>query len=207
LSPDGKQIAFVSPHQNHWKVFVVPTEGGGAQELLPEAHDDELDPAWSADGKRLVFGHNADRGLSLEMVDLQSRQASNIPKSEKLFSPRWSPDGRYIAAMSADSLNMFLFDMATQTWSDPISDNAQIGFPNWSGDSKDIYFDESGPDPSFRRLHVGSKSTEKLFSLRDIRLFNHNIIGTWTGVAPDGTPLFTRDSSTQEIYALDVEWP
>jgi hypothetical protein len=29
----------------------------------------------------------------------------------------------------------------------------------------------------------------------------------WLGLAPDDSPLFARDISTSEIYALDVEWP
>jgi hypothetical protein len=29
----------------------------------------------------------------------------------------------------------------------------------------------------------------------------------WNGVAPDGSPILVRDISTQEIYALDVQFP
>ncbi len=29
----------------------------------------------------------------------------------------------------------------------------------------------------------------------------------WTELAPDGSPLFVRDASIQEIYALDWETP
>jgi hypothetical protein len=32
-------------------------------------------------------------------------------------------------------------------------------------------------------------------------------VGTWLGVAPDGSALITRDIGVQEIYALDVKWP
>jgi hypothetical protein len=31
--------------------------------------------------------------------------------------------------------------------------------------------------------------------------------GAWTGVTPDGSALFVRNVSTQEIYALDVALP
>jgi hypothetical protein len=31
--------------------------------------------------------------------------------------------------------------------------------------------------------------------------------GQWSGLTPDGVPLFTRDTSVMEIYALDVELP
>lgn len=32
-------------------------------------------------------------------------------------------------------------------------------------------------------------------------------VGTWFGIAPDGSVLVTRDIGTQEIYAVDVKWP
>jgi len=38
-------------------------------------------------------------------------------------------------------------------------------------------------------------------------LFFGNVVGTWSGLAPDGSPLFTRDTSTEEIYALDLDLP
>lgn len=31
--------------------------------------------------------------------------------------------------------------------------------------------------------------------------------GLWGGLAPDNSRLFVRDTSTQEIYALDVDLP
>jgi hypothetical protein len=33
------------------------------------------------------------------------------------------------------------------------------------------------------------------------------MVGEWSGLTPDGLPLFTRDMSIEEIYALDVELP
>ena len=32
-------------------------------------------------------------------------------------------------------------------------------------------------------------------------------LGDWSGITPDGSPLFVRDVSTDEIYALDLELP
>jgi hypothetical protein len=29
----------------------------------------------------------------------------------------------------------------------------------------------------------------------------------WRGVTPDGSPLIARQAGTQEIYALDVDFP
>jgi len=70
-----------------------------------------------------------------------------------------------------------------------------------------LYFDEGGADPTFRRVKVGAAGSEVLFSLKGIpRSFSY-MVGEWSGLTPDGFPLFTRDISAEEIYALDVELP
>jgi hypothetical protein len=42
--------------------------------------------------------------------------------------------------------------------------------------------------------------------LKDLHQFTTRI-GPWSGIAPDGSPLFVRDLSTDEIYTLDLELP
>ena len=205
-SPDGKQIAFVAVHDSKWKIFLISSRGGTPQELLPQVDDNEVDPVWSPEGTQLAFGGLATSG-PIQLVDLKTRKVSAIPGSDGLFSPRWSPDGRYLASLSQDSQKMLFFDFGGQKWSEPIAENARIGFPTWSQDGKYCYFDEGGTNPSFRRVKVGASHSETLFSLKGMLLFRANVAGTWSGLAPDGSALFVRDISTQEIYALDVELP
>ncbi len=205
-SPDGKQIAFVNLHDNNWKVSLISALGGAPQELVPEEKEDEADPVFSSDGAQLAFG-DVGAGRVIRLVDLQTHRVSYIPGSKGWFSPRWSPDGRTIATLSQDSLKVAFFDCKNQKWSEPIAESAAIGFPTWSRDSKYLYFDEGGTDPTFRRIKVGAASSEMLFRLKGISRAGSNMVGEWSGLTPDGLPLFTRDISIQEIYALDVELP
>jgi len=205
-SPDGKQIAFVSVHDNNWKIFLMSAKGGTPQELLPQDKEDEADPVFSSEGMQIALGDIGSARV-IRVVDLQTHQVSIVPGSEGWFSPRWSPDGRYLAALSQDSLKAAFFDLKNQKWSDPISENAPIGFPTWSKDSKYLYFDEGGAEPSFRRIKFGAPSSEMLFPLKGIYRAGSDMVGEWSGLTPDGLPLFTRDISIQEIYALDVELP
>jgi len=145
--------------------------------------------------------------LTIDIADVKTRQVSSIPGSEGLFSPRWSPDGRYLAALSQDSLDVLFFDFKTHKWSEPIKENVNIGFPTWSPDGKYLYFDAAGPEPAFRRIKAGGARSESLFSLKGMPLFFSNIVGNWSGLTPDGSPLFVRDLSTEEIYALDLDLP
>ena len=205
-SPDGKQIAFIAVHDDFWKIFLTSAQGGTSQELLPNAKEVEADPVFSSDGAQLAFGEVA--GVRpIRLVDLKTQRVSVIPGSEGLFSPRWSPDGRYLAALSQDSLKLAFFDFKNQKWFEPIAEPAVIGFPTWSRDSQYLYFDEGGTDPAFRRIKVGATSSEMLFSLKGLPRAASNMVGAWSGLTPDGFPLFTRDTTVQEIYALDVELP
>ncbi len=205
-SPDGTQIAFIGVHGPNWKIFFISAQGGTPQELLPQEKDDEVDPAFSPDGTQLAFGGvGGRRGIGL--VDLKTRRVSSVSGSEGLFSPRWSPDGRYLAALSQESLKILFFDFKNQKWSQPIAENAAIGFPTWSRDGKYLYFNEGGADPTFRRIKVGATGSETLFTLKGMPLSFSNMVGEWSGLTPDGVPLFTRDISAVEIYALDAELP
>jgi hypothetical protein len=41
---------------------------------------------------------------------------TQVPGSDGLFSPRWSSDGRYIAALSLDQRWLLLYDVTTHAW-------------------------------------------------------------------------------------------
>jgi len=148
-SPDGKTIAFVASERGKpWKIFLVPSQGGPATELLPEERN-EVDVDWSADGKQLVFGRVAElapiEAINIQVVDVATRNVTVLPGSENLFSPRWSPDGRYIAAMTADFRTLLRFDVASQKWIEWLEmPENMLSFPAWSSDSRYIYFEIRG---------------------------------------------------------------
>ena len=207
-SPDGKQIVFSGGQFGKpAKISLVSAQGGTVQELLSESRS-EMDPTWSPDGKRIAFGRLAfAEDQDIEVLDLQTHQVSVLPGSQGIFSPRWSPDGRFLVAVGSDSRKLVLFDFQTQKWTDWVTQTTDLGFPAWSRDSKYLYFDSTfSNDQSYRRLKVGDTKSEEAVSLKNLRRY-FSSIGLWSGLAPDGTPIFVRDISTQEIYALDVQLP
>jgi hypothetical protein len=54
---------------------------------------------------------------AIHMLDLKTRQVSTLSGSEGLYSPHWSPGGRYIVAMSLDSPKLMLFDFSNHNGS------------------------------------------------------------------------------------------
>jgi len=211
-SPDGTQIAYIDAQPGRpWKAFLISAQGGTPQEMLSETHT-QADETWSPDGKKLAFGRTQQTGtsepLAIQIVDLATRQLSPIPGSANLFSPRWSPDGQYLAAITADSQKLLLYSFKTQKWSDWITEPGAIGYPNWSRDGTYLYYDNTFTDrPTFRRVKVGQTRSELLADLKDLHRYSSPVAGAWSGVAPDGSALFARDLGTSEIYALDLDLP
>jgi Tol biopolymer transport system component len=138
-SPDGTRIAFAAaPPGGLWKVYVVSAQGGNPQ-MVTHGPNDELDPTWSPDGDTLIFGQFVRTpGMRIYSVNLRTGRVSTIPGSEGMFSPRMSPDGRFIAATdSAEGVKLLLFDRNSQKWSLVAEDkNFGGGWQVWSNDSR-----------------------------------------------------------------------
>jgi Tol biopolymer transport system component len=144
----------------------------------------------------------------LQSSEIKSRQVSTVPGSEGLFSPRWSPYGRFLAAIpSHDQGKLMLFDFQTQKWSEWTRDVGQMGFISWSPDEKHLYFDTlRSTNDFFNRVSLGQHRVELTVDLKGINRFL-GPWGQWSGIMPDGSPILVRDISVDEIYALDVQWP
>jgi dipeptidyl aminopeptidase/acylaminoacyl peptidase len=209
-SPDGRQIAYhAAEFGKPWKIFVVSAEGGPAQELLQE-NTAEMDVTWSADGTQLAFGRLSymdTANAQLYVADIKTRTVSPIPDSKGLYSPRWSPDGRYLSAVSVEaSRRLMLYDFHSQKWSEWSTENDNFDYGQWSANGKYFYWENFGTNPKCRRIKLGEHRVEDLFSLNSLRRY-FGVFGSWSGQAPDDSRVFVRDVSTQHIYALDVAFP
>ena len=200
-SPNGKEISFYGFAVGETsKLYLVSSDGGSPRQVTPQETSAQYDDSWSPDGTRIVFGGSpADPDSSIRIVDVKTGQISTLPDSKDLFSPRWSPDGRYIAAMPSESRRLLVFDFTTQKWGEVAK--MPMGFPNWSKNSDYIYFLHEEDQPSVMRVRIQDHKVERVADLKDFRQTGFWTV--WLGLAPDDSPLLLRDIGTQEIYALD----
>lgn len=136
---------------------------------------------------------------AIQMVDLATRALSTVPGSEGLFSPRWSPDGRFLVAMPLDQRKLLLFDIASTKWTEFA--NGSFNNPVWSKDSKFIYYQSYDEGSPIRRMQVAGGRVEEIADFRDLQ--PGATVGYW-GIASEDAPTVSFHFLTADIYS--VEW-
>ncbi len=206
-SPDGTQILFHDASSDWPKSYIVSSQGGIPRRLLPEGNGTQWDPNWSPDGQKIVWasGVIGDTTKSyLSIFDLASHRVNRVPGSIGMFSPRWSPDGRYLAALTFASTCMRVFDIETQRWSG-LPPKCATDFPAWSKDGQFIYYLHiSGDDRGVFRIRVKGGEAERVVDMKDLHLTGWPY-GYWLGLDPTDAPLILRDVGSDDIYALTVD--
>ena len=202
-SPDGKNILFYALQTGMpSRIYTVSADGGTPERLLPSDTHPEADGGWSPDGNSVVFGGVSARSggtTAIQVLDLKTRQVSTLPGSDGLFSPRWSPDDRYLVALPANSLGLRLYDFKTQKWS--VLTNENVGYPCWARSGQYIYFLRALEHPGVQRIAIPGGKEEQVVSLKGFHMTGH-YGGLWLGLAPDDSPLLLKDTGTQDIVSL-----
>ena len=161
-SPDGMTILFFElDPSGKAAMFTVAPEGGNPQPLLPDDATGQTDPNWSPDGGKVLFGRGSGNPSStIRILDLATHQVTTLLGSQGLFSPRWSPDGRYVPALSADSTKLMLFDFQTQKWIEAAK--GSVGWQEFTRDGQYLFFADTTGDGSVMRLRLSDSSSTKL---------------------------------------------
>ena len=215
-SPDGQQILFqdFAPNKRD-AIYVVSTQGGTPARLIPDDTESECVASWSPDGKRVVYstdcktqGDLAPGKRETRIFNLDSHKITTLPPGpDNPWSPRMSPDGRYISFLGAPvPSNPVIFDMQTQRYSvlPGLPPFRLLNFNFWSRDSKYVFFIHSHENASsIYRVSVPSGRAEQVVDLKGFR--HMGWLGLWMGLDPSDTPLLLRDAGSREIYALTVE--
>jgi hypothetical protein len=189
FSPDGRRIAFAARTRDApWQIHIVSASGGG-EEVLPPLG--VTDPGWEPDGKSLVFGPLQSGPAGIVRWDLASGLPSFVPGSEDLFSPRPSPDGRFLAAIRKGGSQLVILDVPTGQWS-PLTVDAAT-YPAWTRDSTWLSFRRMGPRAGFYRIDPRTRREERVTALDESAMAAGDEWGAWSGLTPEGAPLMLFD--------------
>jgi Tol biopolymer transport system component len=159
-SGDGKRILYITDYQGAEALFWRATDGTGTPELLTTPA--RAPESWSPRTPGFSFITLAAAGdydiWTFALADKRRVPFANIPGSPQ-HSSHYSPDGRWIAYVSAETgrLEVYVRPAAGPDAAIQVSKNGG-GHPLWSPDQKELYFDNAGQmfaveisaEPSFR---------------------------------------------------------
>ncbi|MCG6921469.1 MAG: protein kinase [Acidobacteria bacterium] len=131
LSPDGRQVAYVSEASGNADIYLQRVDGRNAINLTKDSPAADTEPAFSPDGSQIVF--RSERGGG--GIFVMGATGESVRRIGDLgYNPSWSPDGRRVV-------------VSTERVADPLSRQATAA-ELWtvdltSGETRRIYAGDS----------------------------------------------------------------
>ena len=203
-SPDGARLLY----SDNGNLYLTDLSGGEPQPVGIACVDicGYDSPAFSSDGRHLVFSRSADNGSGIATLDLATGRVAGLSSTapDGGTHPGWSPDGQHIVfsreAGETSKAAVFVVDADGQNLRQitPTTLEAQSG--QWSPDGSRIVF--TSPETQGTDIYtVRPDGTD----LRQLTTYGISSAATWT---PDGRILFVRASSpggTDGFWTMDAD--
>jgi Tol biopolymer transport system component len=196
-SPDGRKIAYVSEHGpgEGSTIWVMNQDGSRRRPLTSTvdepylgggAYNGDSFPAWSPNGREIVYVYAGDR---LRLMNADGSNQRPLGKGALGTDPAWSPNGRQIAFFGKRGLSTINVDGSNMR----VLDKHAVGHPSWSPDGTTVAYNTA--TGGYGSGHVS------LFDLRTGR--SHELtVGEDPSWLPDGKSIVLTSN-----FVLDKSRP
>ena len=169
FSPDGNSIVFSSDRDGWFEIYARPVvRGSGHERQITSNGKQNIEPAWSPDGKWIALHSAAAHGIWVAPA------AGGEPRQVSAFgsAPAWSPDSKQIAFRSVEPFSFALFDLAgvgeSTIWTvgrdgsglrrltNPQNPPGQHASPSWSPDGRRVLFNSFAARSALWTIDVAS---------------------------------------------------
>ena len=149
------RIAFMSDRDGDYEIYVMDADGDN-QQRLTENRNNDGNPSWSPDGKRIAFTSNREGHVihgrptsDIYVMDADGGNPQNLSNNlGNDLSPSWSPDGKRIAFASfrrdregnLPHFDIYVMDADGGNQQRLTENPHEDRYPSWSPDGKRIVF-------------------------------------------------------------------
>jgi hypothetical protein len=145
VSPDGNSLAFFVRRERGRELVLMNALDGDIRDMIPmPGLDQQLNPAFSPDGKVVVFRGLRGGRSDIYSYNLDTKALSNLTEDDAYdFAPTFSPDGQwvYYSSVQGTTAKIFRFKPGVA------GSREQITYGDWddedaslSSDGKHLYF-------------------------------------------------------------------
>ena len=170
-SPDGKLIAFISDKSGEEEVWTVPQDGSAQPEQVSTGSKAQrYAPAWSHDGKKILFGDKDGRVYVLTVATKQLQQIVDAVNGQ-ITDYDWSPKGNFVAysMQSKNGLSaMYIWSAASNTNTRVTPESSNAFSPAWDPSGNYLYFlsdHEYAPQISTAEFNYATNRTTQVYAL------------------------------------------
>ena len=142
-SPDGSRLAYRSGHMAAWRMWEMPADRSGAPERLPGVGVSQSAESWSPDGRAIAYTASTGQvGSHIMVASLDDHQSQTIVDVRGAAgSPKFSPDGHWIAYCSNESGTPQVYVQAFPGPGAKIQVSADGGTdPVWQRNGGELYY-------------------------------------------------------------------
>ena len=131
----------------------------GPEPVLTGAGED-IDPEFSRDGRKLLYAPTR-TSFALTILNLSTKNTREvIEHSDQLVAPNFSPNGDHVSFFSHQNdgeIHLFTIQPdGTNLTQVTRGKGERNSMPHWSADGSSLYYYQSGPTQSFRKIRIGA---------------------------------------------------
>lgn len=138
-------VVFHRPVGNGNQIFSVDLASGQTTQLTQDG--DNIDPAWSPDGKQIAYASDQGKQFELWLMNADGSNKQQLTQNDfNDWSPSWSPDGTKLVYVSSEVpySHIYILDIASGKSTRLLDTPGNEGAPKWSPDgSKIIYMNDN----------------------------------------------------------------
>ena len=138
VSPDGSKIAAILSFQGNPELYVL--QGGSYTRLTNTPLASEGQPAWSPDGRQIVYVSDETRHPQIYVIDVATRQKRRLTSRGSMnFDPDWGADGRiaYITRRGAAQVAVMSPNSGDAS-AQLVTEQSNWEHPSWSRDGRHL---------------------------------------------------------------------